>query len=118
MKRLLCFGAHPDDLEFSCTGRVSRLISEGYEAVYVIATNGENGFGSNDIPREERVRIREREQRAAARAVGVKEVIFLHHRDGFLEYTEDLRRDLAMLLKKFKPELVFSFDPATGRSTA
>lgn len=112
MKRILCFAAHPDDLEFTCTGRVSRLIAEGYEAVYVIATNGENGFGNSGTPREERVRIRDREQRAAARAVGVKEVIFLHHRDGFLEYTEDLRRDLAALLKQFRPELVFSFDPA------
>jgi len=42
----------------------------------------------------------------------VKEVIFLNYTDGFLNYTEKLRGEIVELLKKYKPELVFSFDPA------
>jgi len=112
MKKILCFAAHPDDLEFTCTGLLSRFLRDGYEAVYVIATNGENGFKDTGIPRTERIRIREEEQRAAAGALGVEEVVFMHHQDGFLEYSEALRRDLTAILKKHRPEMVFSFDPA------
>ena len=111
-KTVICFAAHPDDLEYSCTGILHRLIREGYRAVYVIATSGENGFKEDNVPRETRVRIRQEEQRAAARALGVEDVVFLGHRDGFLVYTEDLRAELVRLIRRFQPELVFSFDPA------
>lgn len=109
---ILCFAAHPDDLEYSCTGALHRLLAEGHTAAYVIATNGENGFKEDGVPREERVRIRREEQLAAARAIGVEDVVFLDHRDGFLEYSDALRRRLVDLIRAFRPELVFSFDPA------
>jgi len=111
-KTILCFAAHPDDLEYSCTGLLARLIPAGYEAVYVVATAGENGFKTDGVPSEERVRVRMEEQRAAARALGVEEVVFLGHRDGFLTYTEALREDLVRLIRQYEPELVLSFDPA------
>jgi LmbE family N-acetylglucosaminyl deacetylase len=43
-KTVLAVGAHPDDIEFSCTGLLMKLIERGYEVYYVVATNGENGF--------------------------------------------------------------------------
>jgi LmbE family N-acetylglucosaminyl deacetylase len=109
---ILCFAAHADDLEYSCTGLLSRLIPEGYEAVYVVATAGENGFKSDGVPVDDRIRIRQEEQRAAARAIGVEEVVFLGHRDGFLTYTEELRAEIVGLIRKYEPELILSFDPA------
>jgi LmbE family N-acetylglucosaminyl deacetylase len=112
MKTAMCIGAHPDDMEFVCTGTLMQLLRDGYRGILVVLTNGENGFKAGAQPPAERVAIRKREQLAAARRLGLDEVIFLDHRDGFLEYTEDLRRRLVELLRRYRPEIVFTFDPA------
>jgi LmbE family N-acetylglucosaminyl deacetylase len=46
-KSVIGFAAHPDDLEFTCTGTLFKLKKQGYEIIYVVVTNGENGFKSN-----------------------------------------------------------------------
>jgi LmbE family N-acetylglucosaminyl deacetylase len=112
MKTILAVGAHPDDLEFGCPMMVKKLIGQGYTAYYVIATTGENGFKKKFVSRKERIEVRKKEQITAAKKVGVKEVIFLNYRDGFLEYTDSLRKKLTLLIKKLKPEFVFTFDLA------
>ncbi|MBN2425893.1 MAG: PIG-L family deacetylase [Calditrichaceae bacterium] len=113
-KTILCFAAHPDDLEYSCTATLHLLIKEGYEVIYIIITNGENGFKMGSLPPKERVAIRRREQIEAAEMLGVKETLFLDYKDGFLDYTEELRARLTGFIKKYKPEFVFVFDPANG----
>ena len=112
MKNILCFAAHPDDLEFSCIGTLKKMSEKGYSLIYVIITNGENGFKQENKGKKERIEIRKNEQESAARELNVKEVIFLDYRDGFLEYSENLRKQLAQIIQKYKPDIVFSFDPA------
>ena len=111
-KCILAVGAHPDDLEFGCSNMVRNLINEGYEAYYVIITNGESGFKKKGKTKQERIEIRRNEQYEAAKKTGVKKVYFLNYRDGFLEYDESLRKKLTLLIKTLKPEIVFGFDPA------
>jgi len=112
-KTIIAFAAHPDDLEFTCTGTLSKIKNHGYDIIYVVVTKGENGFKfDNNISPEERASIRVKEQLLVAEKLGVKEVIFLEYIDGFLEYTEELRTQLVEIIKKNKPEIVFSFDPA------
>lgn len=112
MKTFLAFAAHPDDLEFSCTGMMMRLVEEGYRGIYVIITNGENGFKAGKVSADQRVEIRKQEQLRAAEMVGITKVKFLDHVDGFLEYSESLRRRLVEIIKQYKPEIVLSWDPA------
>jgi LmbE family N-acetylglucosaminyl deacetylase len=114
MKNILCFAAHPDDLEFSCIGTLKKMTEKGYSLIYVIVTNGENGFKQEHRITSERRKIRKKEQELAAKELNVKEIIFLDYRDGFLEYSEKLRKKLTGLIKKFKPEKVFAFDPANS----
>lgn len=114
MKNILCFAAHPDDLEFSCIGTLKKMSEKGYSLIYVIITNGENGFKQENKGKKERIEIRKKEQETAARELDVKEVIFLDYRDGFLEYSEKLRKQLALLIQKYKPEIVFTFDPSNN----
>ena len=111
-KCIMAVGAHPDDLEFGCPVMIRNLIQQGYEAYYVIATNGENGCKKKVKTRQERIDIRRAEMHIAASKIGVKKVYSLGNRDGFLEYTETLRKKITLLIKALKPEIVFSFDPA------
>jgi LmbE family N-acetylglucosaminyl deacetylase len=113
MKTAIGFAAHPDDLEFSCTATMKKFHDEGYRLIYVIITNGENGFKSkSESTPEQRIAIRKNEQLKVAELLGVEQVHFLDYRDGFLEYSEKLRSGLVKLIKDYKPEIVFSFDPA------
>ena len=111
-KTVLAVGAHPDDIEFSCTGLLMKLIERGYEVYYAIATNGENGFKVGSKTRKQRIVIRCREQLNAARMLGVKKVYFLGFKDGFLENNNELRKKLVKIIKTVRPEIIFSFDPA------
>lgn len=111
-KVILAVSAHPDDIEFSCGGTMFRFKEQGYEIYFVIATNGENGFKIGHKPRIERIRIRHKEQLNAAKQLGVKKVFFLNYKDCFLENTNELRVKLVRIIKKVRPEIVFTFDPA------
>jgi LmbE family N-acetylglucosaminyl deacetylase len=111
-KTALAVGAHPDDIEFSCTGLLMKLIERGYEVYYVVATNGENGFKVGSKPRKQRIAIRHREQLNAANMLGVKKVFFLGYKDGFLANNNELRKKLVRIIKSVEPEIIFSFDPA------
>jgi len=113
MKTAIGFAAHPDDLEFSCTATMKKLKEQGYRLIYVIITNGENGFknGAEDTAAK-RIAVRKREQLAVAKLLGVEKVYFLGYRDGFLEYSEELRAELVKIIKQYQPNIVFSFDPA------
>jgi LmbE family N-acetylglucosaminyl deacetylase len=109
--RVLGIFAHPDDPEFSMGGSAAVWASEGAEVFYCIVTDG--SAGSNDPSQDlaELVREREREQRAAATACGVKEVFFLGYKDGVLEPTIELRRELTRLIRRLKPDRVVCGDP-------
>src|SRR5205085_571060 len=111
-KTILAIGAHPDDIEFSCTGTLLKLREQGYEIYYVIATNGENGFKIDHKPKKQRIQIRYNEQLNSAKILDVKEIFFLNYQDGFLAYTDMLREKLVKIIKKIKPEIIFTFDPA------
>ncbi len=109
---VIAVGAHPDDIEFSCSATLRKLIEKGSDVYYIVATNGENGFKIAHKPRRQRIEIRRAEQLNAARKLGAKKVFFLGFKDGFLSNDNHLRKKLVLLIKKLKPEIIFSFDPA------
>ena len=115
MKTVMSIGAHPDDMEFGCTGTIKQLLRRDYRGVMVLLTNGENGFKAGELPPRERVAVRKREQRKAAHLLGMHDIEFLDNQDGYLEYDEDLRRRIVILLRKYRPEIVFSFRAAPPR---
>ncbi len=110
-QRVMVILAHPDDPEFLCGGTVGRWAQEGREIIYVLATHGERGADDPHMSPEELARIREGEQRAAARILGVREVVFLNHPDGSVTPTLELRRDLARQIRRFRPDIVITSDP-------
>jgi LmbE family N-acetylglucosaminyl deacetylase len=55
--------------------------------------------------------IREKEQREAGKILGVKNFVFMGYPDGYLVHTLELRRDLARVVRAYRPEVVICFDP-------
>jgi LmbE family N-acetylglucosaminyl deacetylase len=102
--RALCVVAHPDDLEYGTAAAVARWTSEGRWVGYLLATRGEAGIDGMDPA--ECGPVREAEERASAAVVGVDVVEFLDHRDGVVEATLGLRRDIAASIRRHRPDLV------------
>ncbi len=108
---LLVIAPHPDDPEFAISGMVARLTREGKKVVYVICTNGDKGTSDRSIDPEELARTRQEEQRAAAKVLGVSEVVFLGYPDQGIEDTNEFRKELVRQIRKFKPFVVATADP-------
>jgi len=103
--------AHPDDAEFLCAGTVAKWAARGCEVTYVVITKGDKGSDDPEMTTERLAAIRETEQRAAGAVLGVQNFEFLGYPDGYLQPTLELRRDLARLIRKYRPHSVITFDP-------
>ena len=101
---VLCFGAHPDDVELTCAGLAARLAAHGHTVGIVDLTRGELGTRGD-------VDVRAREGAAAARALGVGTRLKLALPDGGLN-----RHDRTQLtavvecLREHRPALVIAPD--------
>lgn len=107
-KRALCVVAHPDDMEFGGAGAVAAWTAAGKTVNYLVLTRGEAGIAT--LPPQRAASIREAEQRESAEAVGVKEIEFLDHPDGLIEYGVALRRDIAAAIRRHQPDLVVGYN--------
>ena len=110
-QKVLVVSAHPDDPDFGAGGSIARLVDSGAEVVYVIVTDGSQGGEDPSQKDSELVAIRAKEQRAAARVLGVKKVEFLGYKDGHLAPDLKLRRDIVRMIRKHRPELVITHIP-------
>ncbi len=109
------FGAHPDDLDWGSGGSAAVWVQAGKEVYYILTTSGEGGEDHQRglvLPPDEIAEIRETEQRAAAMLLGVKEVLFLRQPDGRVEATLAFRDQIVNVLRRLKPQIVVSMDPA------
>jgi LmbE family N-acetylglucosaminyl deacetylase len=103
--------AHPDDAEFLCGSTVAKWCAEGWDVNYVLTTSGDMGSRDPEMTRPKLAAIREKEQLAACHVLGVRETVFLRYPDGFVEDTSELRARLALEIKRFKPEVVVTWNP-------
>ncbi len=113
-KRAMSIHAHPDDQEFTVGGTLAKWAQAGCDIISVTITSGE--AGCNDPSKDasykpELARLREGEQSAANAVLGVKESLFLRYPDGELEPTLSLRKELARLIRLYKPDVVMTGDP-------
>jgi LmbE family N-acetylglucosaminyl deacetylase len=108
---VLVVGAHPDDIDFGASGTVATWTDAGVRVVYCIVTDGDAGGFDPSVSRSDIVEIRRAEQEAAAKVVGVDEVEFLGYPDGRLVASVDLRRDLARVIRRVRPQRVVSQSP-------
>jgi LmbE family N-acetylglucosaminyl deacetylase len=129
-KRILAVLAHPDDESFGMGGTLAKYASEGASVHLICATRGESGEvdpefldGYSSI-----ADLRETELTCAAKALGIEQVHLLSYRDSGMIGSqsnqhpqalinaplESVAEEIAEYIRKFKPQVVLTFDPIGG----
>jgi len=109
--RALVVVAHPDDVDFGSAGTIATWTAEGIAVTYCIVTDGDAGGFDPAVPRDQIGGIRRDEQRAAAKEVGVEDVVFLGYRDGQVSVSFDLRRDISRVIRQVQPQRLLMQSP-------
>lgn len=112
--KLMTVGAHPDDETLGFGGVLAHAAARGIETHVLSATRGQRGwFGDRDAnPGPEALgRIRERELRDAAAALGVTTVAILDHMDGEVDRVpaDVLAREVASAIRRVRPDVIVTF---------
>jgi LmbE family N-acetylglucosaminyl deacetylase len=110
VERVLCFAAHPDDIDFGAAGTVAAWTAAGVKVTYCIMTDGDAG-GFDPAHRAEIIALRAAEQERAASLVGVTDIHYLHERDGFLEPNHLVMLGVVKLIREVRPDVVLSMHP-------
>ena len=101
----LCVVAHPDDVEYGTSAAMAAWIDRGVEVHYLLLTSGEAGM---QRPPEEIGPLRATEQQNACDAVGVASLEILDFPDGMLEYSLDMRKAIARVIRRIRPDVVLT----------
>jgi len=106
--RIIVFGAHPDDCEWSSGGAAAFWVAQGHHVKFVSCTNGDIGhWGMAGGPLAKR---RAAEVQACAKIFGTtSEVLDIH--DGELMVTMDNRRTICRLIREWRADIVISHRP-------
>jgi LmbE family N-acetylglucosaminyl deacetylase len=113
-KRALAIGAHPDDVEYGCGGTLAKWAADGCRIFMVVCTDGSKGTWDPLVDTSELVKTRQREQRIAARSLGVtsdEDIAFLGNIDGELESGLVQRGQVAEWIRRYQPDVVLGHDP-------
>jgi len=112
--------AHPDDESLGVGGTLAKYASEGVDVFLLTATRGDGGryrghrAGEDAHPGAAALaEIRERELRAAAQVLGIREVALLDYLDQQLDRA-DPRQAVAAIaghLRRIRPDIVLTFGP-------
>lgn len=98
---VLAFGAHPDDIELSAAGTLSKMSSAGKVIAIADLTAGELG-SRGSAP------LRLLEADAAAKIMGVQYRENLGLADGFFEVNEDNLLKVIESIRRYQPEVVLA----------
>ncbi len=106
--RILAIHAHPDDLEFQCSGTLALLAEAGCPITMVAMTPGDCGSADRDA--EEIARVRRGEARASAALIGA-EFTCLEFRDLAIFEGDESRRRVVEAIRRARAEIVLTAPP-------
>ncbi len=101
---VLAIGAHPDDIEMTCSGTILSLIAQGKTVAAVDLTRGE--LGTRGTPE-----IRAQEAAEGARIMKLSARENMGFRDGFFRNDEDHQLALIAKIRKYRPQIVLANTP-------
>ena len=103
--------AHPDDLEFSSGGTVSKLAKEGKRVILIQVTSGDRGTQDRSHTPEFLAATREAEEQEAAKRLGIAEIVFLREPDGSVVPDLSLREKITRMIRTHRPDVIVTHDP-------
>ena len=104
---IMAIGAHPDDIEFGCSGTLMRHINVGDNVVYVCMTNTESKSGTTgDVLRTNDELFDE--VRCATDKMGIKITEFLDFKDLHVPFSFDSVSTLDRLIQKYKIDTIYT----------
>ncbi len=95
---LLAIGAHPDDIEFGCSGTLMKYVEYGHHVYMMIASEG--GMGGDTA-------VRRREAERAAEMMGVEEILWGSYKDTEISLDKSLIDDIEQAIKTVRPAFIF-----------
>ena len=116
-EKVLTIFAHPDDVDFSSAGTLAKWSLQGSEITCLVCTDGSKGSDDPKMTSLKLATIRMKEQRDAGKVLGVKDVIFLSHKDGELFVDLKLKEDISKVIRQVRPDVVITTDPLFLYST-
>lgn len=96
---ILAIGAHPDDVELSCSATIAKEIERGKVVGILDLTRGELGTRGT-------AEIRDKEAADAAKILGVAVRENLEFSDGFFVNNVAHQLEIIKVLRKYRPEIV------------
>src|SRR5690606_19295866 len=111
-ERALAIGAHPDDIELQCGATLAKWAAAGTTVELLVCSDGSKGTWDTHADTGALVATRQAEARAAAGALGAStEVAFLGWGDGEVEHARDAGRQVALEIRRRRPDVVLAHDP-------
>ena len=95
--KILAMGAHPDDIEYGCAGTLIHSVDCGHEIFLMVCTQGDAGGDPA---------VRQSEQQASARLMGVKEIFGGFYRDTYLPSGKDLIDQMEKVIRQVRPDII------------
>jgi len=96
---ILAFGAHPDDVELSCSGTIAKEVSFGKKIGIIDLTRGELGTRGS-------AKIRTQEASKAKKILGVQIRENLDFADGFFKNDKAHQLKVIEMIRKYRPKIV------------
>lgn len=98
---ILAFGAHPDDVELSCSATLMKQVDAGFKVGIIDLTRGEMGTrGTKEI--------RDQEAMNAAKIMGVQVRENLNLPDGYIQNIPEQQIEVIKVIRKYQPEIIIT----------
>ena len=101
---ILCFGAHPDDVELGCGGTIALEVANGKKVGIIDLTQGELGTRGT-------AQTRLLEAQAAQNILGVTVRVNLKLADGFFENNQNNQLKIIEIIRNYQPDIVLCNAP-------
>jgi LmbE family N-acetylglucosaminyl deacetylase len=119
-KKMIVFAPHPGDETWGCGGIIAKRVSEGYDLIIIVMTDGRYAFSKvlnihSDPTPSELKEIRKCEVKRTTKILGVPEenLLFLDFEDGMLEENEkEAEEKVTAILRENPPpvEVYYTYE--------
>ncbi len=110
MKNVLIFEAHSDDCVIGIGGTTQKFHEDGYRNILVTFTKGETAYSTVEM-KGKMTSLRKEEGAAADKWIKIDEHINWPYGCQAVENTREVFQDCVELIRKYKPEYIFTHSP-------